>query len=104
MAKSHIIVNTDELHYYLKDLKKIPVITHIRQEEIFKALLDPEVTKLVKDKLKSDRSFVYIERDRTNDYFRLQNDKVRKFPNDYSERLPERSPHRTYETLTPLGS
>jgi RNA polymerase primary sigma factor len=54
MAKSHIIVNTDELHYYLKDLKKIPVITHIRQEEIFKALLDPEVSKLVKDKLKSE--------------------------------------------------
>jgi len=33
MQKSRII-NTDEINYYLKDLKKIPVISHKRQEVI----------------------------------------------------------------------
>jgi RNA polymerase primary sigma factor len=54
MAKSHIIVNTDEIQYYLKDLKKIPVISHQRQEEIFKALTDENTPKNEKEKLKSE--------------------------------------------------
>ena len=37
MQKSRII-NTDEINFYLKDLKKIPVISHERQSEIFKLL------------------------------------------------------------------
>ena len=37
MGKS-IIIKTDELQYYLKDLKKIPVISHEREDEIFELL------------------------------------------------------------------
>ena len=37
MSKSRII-NTDEVQSYLKDIKKIPVITHERQDEIFELL------------------------------------------------------------------
>ncbi len=37
MQKSRII-NTEEIDSYLKDLKKIPVITHERQDEIFNLL------------------------------------------------------------------
>ena len=33
--RRNIIINTEELQYYLKELKRIPVITHERQEEIF---------------------------------------------------------------------
>lgn len=43
--RKHIIINTDEIQQYLKDLKKIPVITHQRQEEIFLGLRDPDKTK-----------------------------------------------------------
>ena len=43
--RKHIIINTDEIQQYLKDLKKIPVITHQRQEEIFLGLRDPSKTK-----------------------------------------------------------
>jgi RNA polymerase primary sigma factor len=43
--RKHIIINTDEIQQYLKDLKKIPVITHQRQEEIFLGLRDPNKTK-----------------------------------------------------------
>jgi len=49
--KKHIIINSDELQYYLKDLRKIPVITHERQEEIFKELDSKTITPLMKDKL-----------------------------------------------------
>ena len=38
MKKSAPIVKTEEIQYYLKDLKKIPVITHEREYEIFKSL------------------------------------------------------------------
>jgi RNA polymerase primary sigma factor len=50
MQKSRII-NTDEVQNYLKDLKKIPVITHERQEEIFKLLKEKDLTDTDKEKL-----------------------------------------------------
>jgi RNA polymerase primary sigma factor len=50
MRKSRII-NTDEVQNYLKDLKKIPVITHERQDQIFKALRDKNTSKEEKGKL-----------------------------------------------------
>jgi RNA polymerase primary sigma factor len=50
MQKSRII-NTDEVQNYLKDLKKIPVITHERQSEIFKQLRTKEITSEEKVKL-----------------------------------------------------
>ena len=54
MQKSRIIVNTDEIQMYLKDLKKIPVMTHERQDEIFKILVNKTVSKKEKDKLKNE--------------------------------------------------
>lgn len=50
MQKSRII-STDEVQNYLKDLKKIPVITHERQDEIFKRLKDKKLTIEEKEKL-----------------------------------------------------
>jgi len=44
MHKSRII-NTDEVQCYLKDLKRIPVITHERQDEIFEKLKSKKTTK-----------------------------------------------------------
>jgi RNA polymerase primary sigma factor len=49
MSKS-IILNTEEIQQYIKDIKKIPVITHKRQDEIFKDLIDPNITKSEKTK------------------------------------------------------
>ena len=45
------IINIDEVQYYLKDLKKIPVITHERQDEIFKLLKVKEISEDEKRKL-----------------------------------------------------
>ena len=53
MKKTRII-NTNELQNYLKDLKKIPVITHERQDEIFKKLKDKNITKQEKEKLHNE--------------------------------------------------
>lgn len=53
MRKSYII-NTNELQQYLKDLKRIPVITHQRQDEIFELLKDVEITEQAKSKLKEE--------------------------------------------------
>lgn len=50
MQKSRII-NTDEVQNYLKDLKKIPVITHERQDEIFKLLKDKDIDEKEKEKI-----------------------------------------------------
>jgi RNA polymerase primary sigma factor len=50
MPKSRII-NTDEVQSYLKDLKKIPVITHDRQDVIFKLLKNKKTTQEVKKEL-----------------------------------------------------
>lgn len=40
MKKNFNIIVNDEINYYLKDLKKIPVITHEREIEIFTLLKD----------------------------------------------------------------
>jgi len=48
------IINTDELQSYLKDLKKISVITHERQDEIFKQLKNKNTSKEEKQKLNSE--------------------------------------------------
>jgi len=48
------IINTDELQNYLKDLKKIPVITHERQDEIFKQLKNESTSKEDRQKLNNE--------------------------------------------------
>lgn len=50
----NIIIKTEDIAYYLKDIKKIPVITYERQEYIFKSLLDENVSNEIKEKLKSE--------------------------------------------------
>ena len=50
--KKHIIINSDELQYYLKDLRKISVITHEEQDEIFNKLKEKNISELEKSKLK----------------------------------------------------
>jgi RNA polymerase primary sigma factor len=52
--KKSIAPNTEELQSYIKDLKKIPVISHDRQEEIFHLLKNNEITKSEKEKLHSE--------------------------------------------------
>ena len=49
--KKSILNNTEEIQQYIKDIKKIPVITHERQDEIFKFLNDKTITKQDKKKL-----------------------------------------------------
>lgn len=49
--KKSIIINTEEIQQYIKDIRKIPVITHERQDEIFKLLISKETTKPEKTKL-----------------------------------------------------
>jgi len=53
MQKSRII-NTDEVQCYLKDLKKIPVITHERQDEIFKKLKNKSTTEKERNQLNNE--------------------------------------------------
>lgn len=43
--KKSFLANTEEIQQYIKDLKKIPVITHERQEEIFLSLTNKNITK-----------------------------------------------------------
>jgi RNA polymerase primary sigma factor len=43
MNKS-IIINTEEIQHYIKDIRKIKVITHERQDEIFERLRDKYLT------------------------------------------------------------
>lgn len=50
MSKS-ILISTEEIQSYIKDLRKIKVITHDRQTEIFNELKDPNITKHQKKKL-----------------------------------------------------
>lgn len=50
--RKNIIINTEELQYYLKDLKKIPVITSERQEKIFEEMKTASPEK--QDKLKKE--------------------------------------------------
>jgi RNA polymerase primary sigma factor len=49
--KKSIIINTEEIQQYIKDIRKIPVISHERQEEIFKSLISKETPKKEKDDL-----------------------------------------------------
>ena len=49
--KKSIITNTDEIQQYIKDIRKIPVISHEKQEEIFVLLKDKNTTKQEKEKL-----------------------------------------------------
>lgn len=50
MNKS-ILLNTDEFQQYIKDLKKIPVISHQRQEQIFTLLQNKKIDKTERSKL-----------------------------------------------------
>ena len=43
--KKSTITNPEEIQQYIRDIKKIPVISHIRQEEIFSQLNDKRITK-----------------------------------------------------------
>lgn len=49
--KKSIIVSTEEIQQYIKDIRKIPVISHERQEEIFNQLKNPQISKSDKSKL-----------------------------------------------------
>lgn len=49
--KKSILVSTEDVLSYIKDIKKIPVITHERQDEIFKELKSASLTKENKKKL-----------------------------------------------------
>lgn len=49
--KKSIIVSTEEIQQYIKDIRKIPVISHERQEEIFTQLKNPQITKTDRSRL-----------------------------------------------------
>ena len=49
--KKSIIINTEEIQQYIKDIRKIPVISHERQEEIFKSLISKETSQKEKTNL-----------------------------------------------------
>lgn len=48
--KKSVIISTEEIQQYIKDIRRIPVITHERQSEIFKGLLSEDLTKEDKTK------------------------------------------------------
>ena len=54
LMRKHIIINTEEIQQYLKDLKKIPVITHQRQDEIFEQLIKNELPKKELEDMKQE--------------------------------------------------
>ncbi len=43
--KKSILNNTEEIQQYIKDIRRIPVISHERQEEIFARLNDKNTSK-----------------------------------------------------------
>jgi len=49
--KKSILINTEEVQQYIKDIRKIPVITKERQEDILKLLSDKKLSKIEKKKL-----------------------------------------------------
>jgi RNA polymerase primary sigma factor len=49
--KKSITLNTEEFQQYIKDLKKIPVISHKRQEEIFLKLNKKNIDKTEREEL-----------------------------------------------------
>ena len=52
--KKSILNNTEEIQQYIKDIRKIPVISHERQEVIFSRLNDKTITK-------HEKKFLYDE-------------------------------------------
>lgn len=49
--KKSIIINSEEIQTYIKDIRKIPVISHERQEEIFESLNKKNITPQEKKNL-----------------------------------------------------
>lgn len=49
--KKSVIVSTDEIQHYIKDIRKIPVVTHQRQEEIFIQLRKSDIDEKTKNEL-----------------------------------------------------
>jgi len=49
--KKSIIISTEEIQQYIKDIRKIPVVSHERQEIIFSELRNPNISKREKNKL-----------------------------------------------------
>jgi RNA polymerase primary sigma factor len=43
--KKSVLINTDEVQQYIRDIRKKPVISHERQEEIFELLKDKKIDK-----------------------------------------------------------
>lgn len=61
--KKSIIINTEEIQHYIKDIRKIPVITHERQEQIFEKLnskttSEAEIVKLKEELVLGNLRFV----------------------------------------------
>jgi RNA polymerase primary sigma factor len=52
--KKSILINTEEIKQYVKDIRNRPVISHERQEEIFTILIDKKTTKSEKEKLHNE--------------------------------------------------
>jgi len=52
--KKSIINNTEEIQQYIKDIRKFPVISHQRQEEIFTLLNNKKTSKEEKSKLNEE--------------------------------------------------
>lgn len=52
--KKSIIINTDEIQHYIKDIRKIPVITHERQDQIFEKLNSKNTSEEERTKLKEE--------------------------------------------------
>lgn len=49
--KKSIIINSEEIQTYIKDIRKIPVITHDRQDEIFESLKKKNISNQEKKEL-----------------------------------------------------
>ena len=47
--KKSTVTNPEEIQHYIKDIKKIPVISHDRQDEIFELLKAKDITKQEKN-------------------------------------------------------
>lgn len=54
MQKSNSFLKTDEISFYLKDLKKLPTTTNDRLKQIIKELKKPDLTKEERKKLEEE--------------------------------------------------
>lgn len=52
--KKSILINTEQVQQYIKDIRKIPVISHERQEELFQLLKDNTLTKADRKKYQNE--------------------------------------------------